>query len=151
MDSKNAFVHTLQAVHVSNGDKSCTKVDVSMRCDLKPRSNFIPILGETNYCEFKNTLDHTILGVHVSNGDNAPRMGIKVAPRLMYLRCDLKPCCKFYGHGWCIIPIWYMYSLYCVIHSISESTTVCFPLKMKYYAQYVDSRLPSLNHLKSWF
>jgi hypothetical protein len=42
-----------------------------------------------------------------------------------------------------------MYFLYCVIHSSFESTTVCFPLKMKYYAQYVDSRLPSSNHLKS--
>jgi hypothetical protein len=28
---------------------------------------------------------HTLQAVHVSNGDNAPRMGIKVAPRLMYL------------------------------------------------------------------
>ncbi len=52
----------------------------------------------------------------------------------MHLRCDLKALLQILSHGWCIIHIWYMYSLYCVNHSIFESATVCFPLKMKYYA-----------------
>jgi hypothetical protein len=35
--------------------------------------------------DLKNAFVHMLQAVHVSNGDNAPRMGIKVAPRLMYV------------------------------------------------------------------
>jgi hypothetical protein len=48
----------------------------------------------------KNAFVHTSQAVHVSNGDNSPRMAIKVAPSLMYLRCDLKALQQFYPHPW---------------------------------------------------